>query len=159
MGLRTFGAAITLSLLAIACTSSPDKLPTPAKNFYYVMEESSQQQAYLKLEESERQGFLEELGLWQRWLELSSEERDAVSTGQVAVGHKEFVAHMVWGRPASTRQSEARGREVQFQIFIRCTSGPRVGDYVRSNLDCDGTSSEVEIAVENGIITELKYLD
>ena len=31
--------------------------------------------------------------------------------------------------------------------------------YVRDNIDCDGTSSEVEIAVENGVITELKYLD
>lgn len=159
MGLRNSGVALLLAILAFGCTPNPDKLATPAKNFYYVMEEASQQQAYLKLQDSERQGFLEGLGLWQRWLELSNEEREAVASGTVEVGYKVFAAHMTWGRPALVRQSEARGRNVEFQTFVRCTSGPRVGDYVRSNLDCDGTSSEIEIAVENGVITEIKYLD
>ena len=159
MGLRTFGAALSLSLLTIACTPSPDKLPSPAKNFYFVMEEESQQLDYLKLAESERQGFLEQLGLWQRWIELSDEEREAVAAGKVDVGFKEFVAHMTWGLPANVREVEARDRAVEYQTFIRCTSGPRVGEYVRSNTDCDGTSSEVEIAIENDLITEIKFLD
>jgi hypothetical protein len=160
MAPRTVGVlALSLSLLLGACTPNPDRLPTPARNFYYVIEDEGAQLDYLKLEESERQGFLEQLGLWQKWIELSNEEREAVSAGDIKVGFKEFTAHMAWGLPASVRDVEAGTRVVHYQTFIRCTSGPRIGDYVRSNIDCDGTSSEVEIAVENGIISELKYLD
>ncbi len=160
MALRSIGAVtLTLSLALTACTPSPDRLPTPARNFYYVMEDTAQQTEYLKLKESERQPFLEKVGLWQRWLELSNEEREAVESGDVKVGFKEFAAHMAWGLPANTRDAEARGRVVHYETFIRCTSGPKIGKYVRQNLDCDGTSSEVEIAVENAIITEIKFLD
>ena len=66
---------------------------------------------------------------------------------------------MAWGLPAKVRDVEVRDRTVRYDTFIRCTSGPKIGDYVRDNIDCDGTSSEVEIAIENGLITELKYLD
>jgi hypothetical protein len=160
MALRSLGAvALMLSLALTACTPNPDRLPTPARNFYYVMEDPAQQREYLDLEESERQSFLEQLGLWQRWLELSSEEREAVESGDIEVGYKEFAALMAWGLPASVRDMEEKGRVVHYETFIRCTSGPRIGEYVRSNLDCDGTSSEVELAIENGVITELKFLE
>jgi hypothetical protein len=160
MALRSLGAiALTLSLALTACTPNPDRLGTPARNFYYVIENPAQQKEYLQLHQSERQSFLEKLGLWQRWLELSNEEREAIETGNIKVGYKEFAALMAWGLPATTRNAESRGRVVHFETFIRCTSGPKIGAYVRSNLDCDGTSNEVEIAVENGIITELKFLD
>ncbi|PRQ05926.1 hypothetical protein [Enhygromyxa salina] len=158
MAQRTLGA-IALILPLAACTPNPDRLPTPARNFYYVIEDDAQQLEYVKLKESERQGFLEGVGLWQRWLELSSEERDAAETSEIKVGFKEFAAHMAWGLPAAIRDIEARGRVVHYQTFIRCTSGPKIGDYVRTNTDCDGTSSEVELAVENGTVTEIKYLD
>ncbi|KIG12619.1 hypothetical protein DB30_01184 [Enhygromyxa salina] len=158
MAQRTLGAIALIFSLA-ACTPNPDRLPTPARNFYYVIDDDAQQLEYVKLKESERQGFLEGAGLWQKWLELSSEERNAVETSEIKVGFKEFAAHMAWGLPASTRDIEARGRVVQYQTFIRCTSGPKIGDYVRINTDCDGTSSEVELAVENATVTEIKYLD
>lgn len=161
MALRTFGAlalALSLSILA-GCSPSPDRLSSPAKNFYFAIEDETKQKKYLGLKESERQSFLEDLGLWQKWLELSSEERDVVETKEVKVGFKEFAAHMAWGAPATIRDAQAGDRVVHYETFIRCTSGPRIGDYVRSNIDCDGTSSEVEIAVENGIVTEIKYLD
>jgi hypothetical protein len=157
MAQRTLGA-IALILLA-ACTPNPDRLPTPARNFYYIIDDDAQQLEYVKLRESERQGFLEGVGLWQKWLELSSEERDSVETGEIKVGFKEFAAHMAWGLPANTRDVEVRGRVVHYETFIRCTSGPKIGQYVRENTSCDGTSSEVELAIENGTVTEIKYLD
>ena len=161
MALRAhLGAALALALtLAVGCTPSPDRLSSPARNFYYVIEDGSQQTEYLKLKEAERQDFLEKLGLWQQWTELSPEERDAALSGDIKVGYKEFTAHMAWGLPADVRMAEARGRSVAYQTFIRCTSGPKKGQYVRQNLECDGTSSEVQLAIENGIVTEIKYLD
>jgi hypothetical protein len=161
-GATRFGASLllVLSLLSSgACTPNAERLPTPARNFYYVIEDEGRQLEYLKLHESERQGFLEKLGLWQLWTELSSEERQAVESRAVEVGFKEFAAHMAWGLPADVRVAEARGRSVRFETFIRCTSGPKVDQYVRQNIDCDGTSSEVQLAIENGIVTEIKRLD
>lgn len=157
---RATSLALVLVLAAAsACTPNPDRLPTPSRNFYYVIEDEGRQLEYLKLEESERKSYLEKLGLWQRWTELSNEERESAETRTVEVGFKEFSAHMAWGLPADTRTAEARGREVLYETFIRCTSGPKESQYVRQNIDCDGTSSEVQIAIENGIITEIKYLD
>ena len=105
MALRAhLGAALALALtLAVGCTPSPDRLSSPARNFYYVIEDGSQQTEYLKLKEAERQDFLEKLGLWQQWTELSPEERDAALSGDIKVGHKEFTAHMAWGLPADVR--------------------------------------------------------
>lgn len=138
---------------------NPDRLPSPARNFYYVIEDENQQLEYLKLDDSERQAYLEQLGLWQQWVELTNEEREAVEKREITVGFKEFAAHMAYGLPASTRNVEARGRTVQYQTFVRCTSGPRIDEYVRSNVDCDGTSHEFELAIENGTVTEISHID
>lgn len=160
MTFRARATSLALVLAAMtACTPSVDRLPTPARNFYFVIEDEARQLEYLKLEESERKDFLEKLGLWQRWTELSDEERRSAETREVDVGFKEFSAHMAWGLPADVRLAEARGREVRYETFIRCTSGPKENQYVRQNIDCDGTSSEVQIAIENGVITEIKHLD
>jgi hypothetical protein len=155
---RATSLALVLAV-ASACTPNPDRLPTPARNFYFVIEDEGQQLEYLKLKESERQGYLEKIGVWQLWTELSDEERRSSETREVDVGFKAFAAHMAWGLPADVRTAEARGREVLYETFIRCTSGPKENQYVRQNIDCDGTSSEVQIAIENGIITEIKHLD
>lgn len=141
-----------------ACATSPDRLPSPDRQFYYNLPSPVDRTAYLKLKETQRQPFLEQKGLWQKWMELPPEEREAVKRAEVKAGYREFEAFMAWGPPADTQESKG-GRAIRFHTFIRCTSGPKVGRYVASNLECDGTSSEVEIAVENGLITEVKYLN
>ncbi len=153
--LRVLVYAIALS----ACAHSPERLPELDRRFYYNLPTPEDQDAFLRLEESERQAFLERKNLWSKWTALSSVERKAVATGDVKVGYKEFVAFMAWGPPADTKLTRADTREVNFHTFIRCTSGPKIGKYVHSNLTCDGTSSEVQIAVENGIITEIRHPD
>jgi hypothetical protein len=158
-GFRFVVRAAALAALASVACASVERLPVLDRQFYYNLESEDDREAFLRLKDSERQAFLEQRGLWQRWTELSAEERDAVKTGDVQVGYKEFAAHMAWGPPAQTRQAEARGRNIRVETYHRCTSGPRVGRYVQSNLDCDGTSAEVEIAVENGRVTQIKHLD
>lgn len=152
-------AFVGLSAGATACSHNPDRLPHLDRQFYENLEGDKDKTAFLKLKESERQTYLEQKGLWAKWTELSSEEREAVKNRDVEVGYKEFAAHMSWGPAADVREGESNGRVVRYETFIRCTSGPRAGQYVRQNLDCEGTSSEVQIAVENGIVTEIKYLD
>lgn len=149
-----------LSLLGqMACATSPDRLPPPDRQFYYNLPTPEDRTKFLKLDETQRQPFLEQKGLWARWMELSPEEREAAKRGEVKAGFKEFTAFMAWGPPADTQASKTDSRAVRFHTFIRCTSGPKAGRFVASNLECDGTSSEVEIAVENGVITEVKFLN
>lgn len=138
---------------------NPDRLPHLDRQFYENLDDDKDKNAFLRVKESERQSFLESKGLWPRWTELSSEEREAVKLRSVEVGYKEFAAHMAWGPAADVREGESNGRVVFYETFIRCTSGPKAGEYVRQNVDCDGTSSEVQLAIENGVVTEIKYLD
>lgn len=148
-----------LLLGQVACAMSPDRLPPPDRQFYYNLPTAEDRTKFLKLDETERQPFLQQKGLWARWMELSPEEREAAKRGEVKAGYKEFTAFMAWGPPADSQASKTDSRAVRFHTFIRCTSGPKAGRFVASNLECDGTSSEVEIAVENGVITEVKFLN
>lgn len=143
--------------IGLGCAMTPGRLPDLDRRFYYNLPTPEDQAAFLKLEEAERQAFLEQKGLWAEWTKLSTEERKAVKTGEIKVGYRAFAALMAWGPPADTQEREAGERVVQFHVFIRCTSGPKVGQYVRNNLECDGTSSETHISVENDVISEIKY--
>lgn len=148
-----------LLLIAAACAHNPERLPLVDRQFYYNLESDADRDAFLRLKESERQAFLEKRGLWAKWTALSEEEKKAVNSQDIEVGYQVFAAHMAWGPPADRRTEDARDRSVDFETYIRCTSGPKVGRYVHNNVDCDGTSSEVRLGVEKGIITEIKYLD
>ncbi len=152
-------AGVMLGGTLVACAMTPERLPNLDRKFYYNLPSENDKAAFLKVQDTQRQAFLEQKGLWALWAELSNEERAAVGRGEVKVGQKEFVAFMVWGPPADSKGSKSSERTVRFHTFIRCSSGPRAGEYVHSNLDCDGTSSESEIAVENNTITEIKFLN
>lgn len=151
--------AIASPLWCAGCAGNPDRLPELDRRFYHNLSDPTAQQQFLKLDEEERQAFLETQGLWPQWAALSEEERDAAVTGTVKPGYRAFQVFMAWGPPADTRVRNVRGRSVQFHTFIRCTSGPKVGRYVKNNLECDGTSSEKNIAVENDIVTEINHPD
>lgn len=140
-----------------ACAHNPERLPELDRRFYHNLPDPQSQQEFLRLKDEERQAYLQNKGLWERWTKLSAKEREAVSSGNIEVGHHEFAAFMAWGPPADTQVQETKHRRVQFHTFIRCTSGPKTGRYVKNNLDCDGTSSETRIAVENDVVTEIKY--
>jgi hypothetical protein len=147
--------ALSLVGVAAACAHNPERLPELDRRFYYVLETPDDQKAFVKLKESERQAFLEQKGLWNRWTALPVSEREAAGKSDVRVGFREFAVFMAWGPPADTQN---RDRAV-IHTFIRCTSGPKRGRYVRSNLDCDGTSSETQVSVQNGIVAEIRYPD
>lgn len=145
--------------LLSSCVHSPDRLPTLDRHFYENLPTEREQREFLRLRKAQRHDYLVEKQLWQQWEGLSEAEREAVYERSPKVGFSEFALHMAWGRPADVRVREASGRTVRFETFIRCTSGPRVGEFVRRSVDCDGTASEVTAAVEDGRVTELRHLD
>ena len=153
------GAVAAVGLWACAaCALTPERLPDLDRRFYANLPSPDAQRAFLEMRKPEqRRAYLEQVGLWDEWMKLSEEQRKAVLENRVEVGFPEFALTMAWGPPADVRTEKTRHRRVDFLTFIRCTSGPRTGAYVKSNLDCDGTSSETIVAVENGVVTEIRY--
>jgi hypothetical protein len=146
--------AVGLAMVLPSCANSPDKLPPPYRQFYYNLPSAEDKVSYLKLDESQREPYLKQKGLWDKWTALPAEERTAAMSGAVDVGYHEFAAFMAWGPPADSQGSNDR-----FHTYIRCTSGPKRGRYVLNNLDCDGTSSEIRITITNDVIVEIKNLN
>ena len=154
---RLVGGAALVGALALGCGHNPERLPELDRRFYYNLPDPASQEEFLSLKKDQRQAYLERKGLWKQWTQLTEQQRRAVLEGKVEVGDPEFAMFMAWGPPADTRKQATKHRTVYFHTFIRCTSGPKVGRYVKSNLDCDGTSSETIAAVENGQVTEIKH--
>lgn len=148
-----------LAIGGLGCSHNPDRLPDLQRRFYNNLDSPDDQKQFLKTRKKHRQAFLEERGLYQRWLALPDAERKAVQQNEVQPGFQEFSVFMAFGPPADTQVRTTEHRKVEFHTFIRCTSGPKIGRYVPSNLDCDGTASETQVAVENGIVSEIKYPD
>ena len=150
----------TAAVVSSGCvTTNPDRLPPLDRRFYENLSSAELRSEFMMLRPSKRQAFLERKGLWAEWKRLTAAERAGVQSGEVEVGFLAFAAHMAWGRPADVKVIESGARAVTYEIFIRCTSGPRVGHHVRQSMDCDGTSSERQIAVENELVIELRSLD
>ena len=152
------GQRLALMVIGIAaCGHNPARLPELDRRFYENLETPAAQQRFLRMKPEARHMFLREQGLWQQWAALSAEERAAARNGQIDVGFHEFAVFMAWGPPADTQVKSTSTRTVEFHTFIRCTSGPKNGDFVRSNLECDGTSSETRVAIEAGVVGAIEY--
>lgn len=149
--------ALACGVWLAACANNPERLPELDRRFYYNLETPEDQKAFLELRDDDRQGFLDRRGLWDKWSALPEAQRKRALAGEVALGDTEFAAFMAWGPPADTQLRDRDGRNVRVHTFIRCTSGPKAGRYVRSNLDCDGTSAETQVSVQNGVVGEIEY--
>ena len=156
LGAALVGLGLAASVV-LGCTHDPDRLPELDRRFYDNLPTGADQQEFLRLKPSERQAYLEDKGLWAQWEALPKAEREAVGRGEVDLGFQEFALYMAWGPPADTQDRDASGRPLQLHTFIRCTSGPKRGRYVRSNLDCDGTSSETQVSIRDGVVVEITY--
>jgi hypothetical protein len=154
---RTGATLCIFACLVVGCALTPERLPELDRRFYYNLDDPNDQQRFLEIAESERQTFLEQQGLWQKWAALPADEREKAAHGQVEVGFHEFALFMAYGPPADTQSRETNGRAAIMHTFIRCSSGPKRGRYVRNNLDCDGTSDETQVSIAKGVVVEIKY--
>jgi hypothetical protein len=155
------GATLCTALLSASlfggCALTPERLPELDRRFYYNLDDPRDQQHFLEIPEQDRQAFLERNGIWQKWAALPETEREKASHGQVEVGFHEFALFMAYGPPADTQYRDRDGRSAMIHTFIRCSSGPKRGRYVRNNLDCDGTSDETQVSIAKGVVVEIKY--
>ena len=150
-------ALATFIVVGLGCATSPDRLPELDRRFYYNLPTPEDQQEFLRVPEPERQSFLEDKGLWRKWMSLPEEQRAAAGRGEIQVGYYEFAVYMAWGPPADTQTRDVNDRPMLVHTFIRCSSGPKAGRYVRNNLDCDGTSTERQVTIRDGVVAEIIY--
>jgi hypothetical protein len=156
--LRLGRLALAAAIVAVvACATTPERLPELDRRFYYNLPTPEAQGEFLRLPDEDRQAFLESQGLWRKWTALPAEEREAAGKGEIQVGFHEFAVFMAWGPPADTQTRDRNERPILVHTFIRCSSGPKAGRYVRNNLDCDGTSTEREVAIRDGLVAEIIY--
>jgi len=155
--LRVLSLAAACFGAVVGCAHDPDRLPELDRRFYDNLPTGADQEEFLRLKASERQAYLEQKGLWGKWEALPQAEREAAGRGEVQLGFHEFALYMAWGPPADTQDRDANGRPLQLHTFIRCSSGPKRGRYVRSNLDCDGTSSETQVSIRDGVVVEIAF--
>jgi len=152
------GLALATALASSACVNSPSKLPQLDRQFYDNLS-SAEQQQMLGVTKKRRASYLQTTELWAKWSTLDADAQDRVRRREVKPGDQEFAAHLAWGQPAEVHKVAEGDREVTFESFIRCTSGPKRGAFVRKNLECDGTAEKLQLALENSRVTEVKYLD
>src|SRR5690606_17109391 len=156
--LRVHAVGLVVGALCLgACATKPDRLPELDRRFYYNLPTPEDQQEFLRIRERDRPAFPEQKGLCATWTALPAEQPEAAGKGRVEVGLYEFAVFMAWGPPADTQDRDRDGRPARIHTFIRCSSGPKAGRYVRDNLDCDGTSDETQVAIANGIVYEIRY--
>jgi hypothetical protein len=151
------GVLAMIMLAGSGCANNPERLPELDRRFYYNLDSARDQEQFLDLRDEDRQAFLERKGLWSKWIALPEAERTAVGDGNVEIGFHEFATFMAWGPPADSQTRDPDGRAVRQHTFIRCTSGPKAGRFVRANLDCDGTSSEILVTIRDGKVAEINY--
>lgn len=108
--------ALALSLTAQAgWKNRVKKLDDQEFDHYYALRaymNEDQQKTYLKLKTREdRDEFLQQLGLWERFYQYSEEERNEIIAGKVQLGWTKDKLEMAWGVPFDKRR--LAGREAQ----------------------------------------------
>ena len=76
--------------------------------------------AYLKLKtEEERNQFLQDKGLWDRFYQYDQETRDAIVAGDVQVGWTKDMVLMAWGRPYDKQKLTGRPAQRSERLVYR----------------------------------------
>ena len=107
--------ALMLSLLLAACGPATKRLSSQEFDHYYALRvymDADQKKAYLKMKtEEERNAYLKELGLWDRFYQYSEAEREQILSGRVEEGWSREWLYMAWGAPYD--RSRVVGRNAQ----------------------------------------------
>lgn len=119
--------ALLLALTLIACGPKTKNLSDTEFEHYYTLRvfmEEDQIDHYLKLEtEDERNAYLKELGLWDRFYGYSERMREEIVRGDVAVGWSQDMLMMSWGHPFQIRKLAGRKAERSEQWVYRFEVG------------------------------------
>jgi hypothetical protein len=114
--MHTLLLALTLSLSAQAgWQNKVKKLSDVEFDHYYALRaymNEDQKKAYLKLKtEEERNAFLQEAGLWDRYYKYDEATRALIIAGKVELGWTKDMLEMAWGVPFDKRKLAGRNAQ------------------------------------------------
>ncbi len=105
-------SAVLLGLLVLGGGSKLDRL-TPVERDHFdglrVWMDKKQEKAFLKNKtEEERNQWLKDAGLWERWYKFDEGMRDQILGGEVATGWPYDAVYMAWGKPHERKKMIGR---------------------------------------------------
>lgn len=101
---RIVAVALLAVLMGTGCASKKlNRLSDTEFDHFYALKpfmEEEQEKVFLKKKtEEERNAYLQEIGLWDRFYSLTPDERERVLTGKVELGWTKNMVLMAWGPP------------------------------------------------------------
>lgn len=112
---------------AIACGPKTKNLSDAEFDHYYALRvymEDEQIDTYLKMKtQDERDAYLKQLGLWDRFYKYSAPTREEIVRGDVEVGWTQDMLMMSWGHPYALRKLAGRQAERSEQWVFRFETG------------------------------------
>jgi len=142
-----------------------DKLdPGEQKHFraLQVFMDKKEEKAFFKLKErSERDAYLKELGLWERYYTYPEAQREQVIAGEVQLGFTRDQLYMAWGAPFAKNRLTGRPATRSERLVYRF------------EVDKDGYATplgkkkkykavdryQVDVVVDDDVVTEMKEKD
>jgi hypothetical protein len=114
---------VMMGVVGCGTAAKVKRLSAVEKDHYYALRvwmDDAQEKTYLKKKtQVERDAFLKEAGLWDRFYKYSPEERQAILEGDVKVGFKIDQVFMAWGEPHDRTRLPGRQAERSEMLVYR----------------------------------------
>jgi len=103
---------LVASLFLVAASGKVKRLSDAEQAHFYALKpymDDDQERAFLKLKtEPERDAWLKDAGLWDRYYQYDAATRDLIIAGEIAIGWHEDQVIMAWGPPYQKRRMTSR---------------------------------------------------
>lgn len=155
---------MTAALLvpALAFGAKFDKLDTDEQKHFRALEvfmDKDDVKAFFKLKErAERDAFLKELGLWDRFYGSDPEVRDMIVASEVRLGFSRDELYMAWAAPFSKQRLTGRPAERSERLVYRFeVDKDGYATPLGKNRDYKAVDRyQVEVIIDDDIVTEMK---
>lgn len=111
---------LCLAALLTGCGSRLDKLTDTERDHFAALRvwmDDDQEKAFFKLKtEDERNAYLKQLGIWGRFYDYSTAEREEILGGRVEEGWTKDKVYMAWGAPHEKQRLAGR-RATRSELF------------------------------------------
>lgn len=157
---------IVAGLLVVLMGSKLDRL-SPDERAHWralrVFVEERDQKRWLKLKtEEERDAWLKERGLWDRYYENDPATRELILAGDVQLGWDRYQLYMAWGQPSQkmrmTGRSAVRSERLvyRFEVDEEGFASPLVGTKVNHRAV---DRYQMNVILDDDVITQILELD
>lgn len=165
--MRPFLLALMLVAAGCGTAAKVKRLEDREQDHYYALKvwmTDDDRKAFLKLKTpEERDQWLKDKGLWDRFYKYDDEKRSAIVEGDVQVGWKQDMVFMAWGEPASRSRLPGRPAE-RSELFIYRFEVDKKGNTLIWRPESNETykASELyrlELIVDDQVVTEITKKD